>query len=193
MNSIIKTSVLIGLGYLSESVLRNYFPSYYDKLKIKLLFFGIKSYSRFQIYYNKGKLIVLPLYIRFKHQIFGEPKLDRPFSELCFYATDHNLLSEYSISPELLPVKLNDKGEYEQFNSDKLQLYIQNIEPFSYAYYVIVNKNNEMEDIIVRNYENRFQLENIVYSKSEFLVIEIYAQNNKSQLKLVTPDTKKKL
>ena len=121
-------------------------------------------YSRYQIYYNKGKLIVLPLYLQLKSQIFGEPKLDRPFGKLLFYTNDHNLLDEFNISPDLLPIQPTDNGEYEVYNESKLRLFIENVEPSSYAYYVLINKNNKMEDIIVRNYENRYNVENIIFN-----------------------------
>jgi len=189
MNTIIKLSVILGVGYVTEATIRQYMPSYHQKCKMKLLYWCLRTYSKGQIYYNKTKLYIFPIYNQLRNKIFGKPALDRPNGLITFFSKNNLVLSEYEINPEFLPIQLRDKGPYEPFNKEKLVTFIENMEPNEYEYYAIINKNNKMEDIIVRSYPNRLELDNIIYSRCEFLVLEVNSQGTKSVLNLVVPES----
>lgn len=172
MNFFIKSSLFIGGFFLLNQFVSNNYPLFYNRIKLQLFFIGIRSYSKYQVYYNKVYLLFVPYYIKMKKLLFKTTKKKRPDSKLLFYK-DQKIIDTYDVDSTLLPLDKEDNEEEEVYDAKALCEFITNIKPSVYDFYVIENINKKMTDIIIRVPENETELENPQYSKTEFLVIQL--------------------
>lgn len=176
MNFFIKSSLFIGSLFVLNNFVSINYPLFYNRMKMQIFFLGIRTYSKYQVYYNKTYLFLVPYYSKMKKLLFKTTKKKRPNSKLLFYK-DQKVIDTYDVDSTLLPVDKQDKDDEDEdeevYDANALSDFITNVKPSEYDFYVIENINKKLPDVIIRIPENETELENPEYSKTEFLVIQL--------------------
>ena len=190
MTYFFKGCVVIGGIFLVSKIFNKINPKLYSSYKMKVLIYGIKMYSKMQILKMKFRVLTMPYYNKIKKMIWKKDIINGPDSFLHFYK-NNEIVDEFKISfknvieNQLLPIEKDDSNELEyKFDAKKLIEYVKNFESSNYDYLVIENYNKKKADIIVRSKENAFDLENIEYSKTEFLIMQLNIEDKNINLEL---------
>lgn len=192
----LKTSIFLGSALTGYFISKNY-NRCKSIVQRNLFYYGIRTYCQYQILNNKIKLFTIPLYRKIKKILLDEDE-KKTYSTIEFFKikdTDNlnheslELLSEFNVSPDLMPIKDDDTLIYSEYPGEKLKELITTIAPSTFDFYVLKNNNNEFKDIIIRDFDKMLDVDKINYSKCEFLVLELIQDSNKLSLDLSLKDS----
>ena len=196
MNFWLKTCLYIGGSTLTGYLISNIYKKHKNLIQRKIFYYGIRTYCQYQIISNKVKIFTIPLYRKIKSIIISEQE-KKNFSKIEFFKlnttneiSDENieLLGEFDIAPELIPEKDEDTNIYMEYPVEKLKNYIKMIAPSTFDFFILKNNNNNIKDIIIRDYDNMLELDKLNYSKCEFLVLDLINGENKLSIDLTIKD-----
>ena len=192
----LKTSIFVGSALTGYFISKNY-NRCKSIVQRKLFYYGIRTYCQYQILNNKIKLFTIPLYRKIKKILLDEDE-KKNYSTIEFFKIKNTdtlnnesleLLSEFNVSPDLMPLKDDDTLIYSEYPRDKLKEFIKTIAPNTFDFYVLKNNNNGFKDIIIRDLDRMLDVDKINYSKCEFLVLELIQDSNKLSLDLSLKDS----
>ena len=192
----LKTSIFVGSALTGYFISKNY-NRCKSIVQRKLFYYGIRTYCQYQILNNKIKLFTIPLYRKIKKILLDEDE-KKNYSTIEFFKIKNTdtlnnesleLLSEFNVSPDLMPLKDDDTLIYSEYPRDKLKEFIKTIAPNTFDFYVLKNNNNVFKDIIIRDLDRMLDVDKINYSKCEFLVLELIQDSNKLSLDLSLKDS----
>ena len=145
MNFWLKSCLYIGGSTLTGYLISNIYKKYKNAIHRSLFYYGIRTYSQYQIISNKVKIFTIPLYRKIKNKNFSETE-KKNFSKIEFFKlntsteiSDENieLLGEFDISSELMPEKDEDTKIYMDYPVDKLKDYIKIIAPSRFDFFIL--------------------------------------------------------